>query len=226
MFGMRGNRWKDADEYKKARWAYEGQAASATKSSWFLGAALIAMTAFAGIQTLDKHELATMGNLKWAVIETNRTTGDTVSVSITDGKLLTTETAKRQFIRFWLERWREVPSDQVAYNKNYATAQFYVSDDVMGAMTAYMETNPIGPFIKSGKARTVQILNVTPNGDGVRYTVDWVEKVYQNSKLVSSTPLTANVDLETATPKTAAEAEGNVFGFLIRGFYWAPPPGI
>src|SRR3954469_19420955 len=93
LFSFKGNRWKDADEYKRARWAYEGQAASATKSAWFLGIGLLAMTGFAAMQTLDKHELATMGTLKWAVIETNRTTGDTVSVSLTDGKLLTTETA-------------------------------------------------------------------------------------------------------------------------------------
>lgn len=225
MFGMRGNRWKDADEYQRARWAYEGEGWKATKASWFLGIGLIAMTTVAVVQTIDKHELASLGNLKWAVLETNRTTGDTVSVSITDGKLATDETRKRQFIKYWVSLWRAVPSDEVAYNRSYATAQVYMNDTVYGSVQQYMADHPADKFIKAGRARMVQVKNVTPSGDGVRYTIDWEEHTFQNSKLVSSIPMTANIDLKEYTPQTDVEAEANMFGFVINGWYWAPPAG-
>lgn len=224
MFGIRGNSWKDADEYKRARWAYEGQGWSATKAAWALGAGLVAMTGFAAIQKIDNHHWETMGNLRWVILETNRTTGDTVSVSMTDGVLAASETRKRQFIRYWLELWRAVPADEVAYNKSYATAQVYMNDTVFAAVDQHVLAHPVPAFIKSGGARMVQIKNVTPSGDGVRYTIDWEEHTFKNSKLASSIPMTANIDLLEYTPKDAAEAEVNMFGFLIKGFYWAPPP--
>ena len=224
MFGIRGNRWKDADEYKRARWAYEGQGWSATKASWILGGGFAAMTVFAVVTKMDNYHWESMGNLRWVVLETNRTTGDTVSVSLTDGTLAASETRKRQFIRHWVKLWRAVPADEIAYDGNYREAQGYMTDTVYGEIDQYVQSKQTLAFIKSGGARTIDIKNVTPSGDGVRYTIDWTEHTFKNSKLVSSIPLTANIDLLEHTPKDAAEAEVNMFGFMIKGFYWAPPP--
>src|SRR5688572_9423802 len=99
------NKWTDADEYQKARWAYEGQGVASTKAAWVLGAGFTAMTVFAGVVVYDRHELASLGDLKFVQMETNRTTGDIVSVSITDGKLMVDETKRRQFIRYWVSLW-------------------------------------------------------------------------------------------------------------------------
>ena len=41
--------WEDADEYQRARWAYEGQGASATKAAWVLGAGLLGALGFAAV---------------------------------------------------------------------------------------------------------------------------------------------------------------------------------
>lgn len=221
---FKSNRWKDADEYKRARWAYEGQGSSATKSSWFLGAGLIAMTTFAAVQTYDKHQLASLGNLKFVAIESNRTTGDVVSITATDGKLMVDETKRRQFIRWWLGMWRTVPADAVAYNMNYTTAQAYMSDQVAGRITEYMATNPVDQFLKGGNARMIRVTGVTPSGNGTRYRVDWLEQVFKNSQVVSSVAMTADLDLEQFTPRNDVEAEGNMFGLVVRGFYWTPPP--
>lgn len=224
MFGIRSNRWKDDDEYKKARWAYEGQGASATKAAWFLGVALIAMTGIAVSLKHDNAQLASLGEMKFVAMETNRTTGDLVSISMTDGKLMVDETKRRQFLRYWVTLWRAVPADAVAYNQNYVAAQAYMSDAVFNAVSEHMTANPADKFIKGGYARMVRNIQVTPEGNGVRFRVDWIESTYRNSQLVSNQPMTANVDLEQHTPKTDAEAEGNLFGLVIRGFYWTPPP--
>jgi type IV secretory pathway TrbF-like protein len=225
MFGFRRNRWKDDDEYKRARWAYEGQGTAATKAALFLGISLVAMTGFAAVQTYDKHLLASLGDLKFVNIETNRQTGDVVSVGITDGKLLLDETKRRQFIRWWITLWRAVPADAVAYNSNYLTAQVYMTDQVFSRVSEYMSANPVDQFIKSGQARMIRNVQVTPTGSGTRYRVDWIETVFRNSKVVGQVPMTADVDLEQHTPRTQAEAEVNIFGFVIKGFYWTPPPG-
>lgn len=224
MFGFRRNRWKDDDEYKRARWAYEGQGASATKAAWFLGVGLVAMTGFATMQTIDKHELASLGNLKFVNIETNRQTGDVVSVGITDGKLMLDETKRRQFIRWWITLWRAVPADAVAFNQNYLTSQVYMTDQVYNRVSEYMQTNPVDQFIKSGHARMIRNVQVTPGGNGTRYRVDWIETVFRNSQVIRQVPMTADVDLEQHTPRTEAEAEVNIFGFVIKGFYWTPQP--
>src|SRR3954466_11516443 len=108
MFGIRRNRWKEDNEYKRARWAYEGQGAAATKAAWFLGIGLVAMTGFAAVQTYDKRVLASLGDLKFVTVETNRQTGDVVSVSITDGTLMVDETRRRQFLPYWITRRRAV----------------------------------------------------------------------------------------------------------------------
>lgn len=225
MFGIKSNRWKDDNEYKRARWAYEGQGASSTKAAWFLGAALLAMTGIAVSLKYDNHQLASLGDLKFAMVETSRTTGDVVSVSITDGKLATSETRRRQFLRYWIGLWRAVPSDPVAYNASYQTAQVYMGDQVYGRVSEYMTANPADQFIKGGNARMIRVTGVTPSGNDVRYRLDWIEYVYRNSQLVSQTQMTADVDLEEHTPSTEEEAEANIFGFVIKGFYWAPPPG-
>ena len=224
MFGIKSNRWKDDDEYKRARWAYEGQGASATKAAWFLGVALLAMTGYAATQRYDSHVLSTLGNLKWGIVETNRTTGDVVSVSITDGKLMVDETKRRQFIKWWIALWRAVPADAVVYNSNYLSAQVYMADPVYSRVSEYMSANPVDKFIQSGSARMVHIKNVTPAGNGVRYRVDWVEAVYQTSVLVSQVEMTADLDLEQHTPLTDVEAEANIFGLIVKGFYWTPAP--
>jgi type IV secretory pathway TrbF-like protein len=226
MFGIRRNRWKEDDEYKRARWAYEGQGAAATRAAWFLGIGLVAMTGFAAVQTRDKHLLASLGDLKFVTVETNRQTGDVVSVSITDGKLMVDETRRRQFVRYWITLWRAVPADAVVYNANYLSAQVYMADQVYGRIAEYMSANPVDRFIRSGHARMVRNVQVTPNGNGTRYRVDWIEAVFRNSQLVGQVPMTADIDLEQHTPRTEAEAEANVFGFVIKGFYWTPPPGV
>lgn len=225
MFGINRGRWKEDDEYKKARWAYEGQGAGATKAAWFLGAGLIAVTVFAGIQTYDKHQLAKLDDLQFVAIESNRTTGEVVSVSKVTGELMADETKRRQFVRWWVELWRNVPADAVAYNRSYLAAQVYMADPVYHSVAAYMNENPVNSFIRSGHARMARVTNVTPAGNGTRYRVDWVESVYRNSQLVSQTPMTADLDLEQHTPRTDAEAEANLFGFVVKGFYWTPPPG-
>ncbi|UEM24307.1 type IV secretion system protein (plasmid) [Skermanella mucosa] len=225
MFGFRRSKWKEEDEYKRARWAYEGQGAAATKAAWFLGFGLIAMTGFAALQTWDKHLLASLGDLKFATIETSRTTGDVVSVSITDGELVVDETKRRQFLKWWIPLWRSVPADAVAYNHNYLTSQIYMSEPVYHRVAEYMAANPVDQFIRAGNARMVRVQNVTPTGTGTRYRVDWIESVYRHSQLVAQVPMTADIDLEQHTPRTEAEAEANIFGFVIEGFYWTPSPG-
>lgn len=224
MFGIQRNRWKDDDEYKRARWAYEGQGASATKAAWFLGIGLLAMTGIAVSLKHDNTQLASLGDLKFVGIETNRTTGDVVSVSSFDGKLVVPETQKRQFIRYWIGLWRTVPADAVIYNANYLTAQVYMADPVYSRVSEYMTANPVDQFMKAGNARMIRVENVTPSGNGMRYRVDWIESVYRNSQLVSQTPMTADIDLEQHTPRTAEEAESNIFGMIVKGFYWTPPP--
>lgn len=224
MFGIRSNRWKDDDEYKRARWAYEGQGASATKAAWFLGAALIAMTVYAGMQRFDVHSLASLGEMKFVAMETNRTTGDLVSISMTDGKLMVSDTKRRQFLKYWITLWRAVPADQVAYNQNYLASQAYMAEPVYNAIAEHMAENPADKFIKGGYARMVRDVQATPSGNGVRYRLDWVESTYRNSQLVNSIRMTADVDLDQHTPKNDAEAEGNLFGLVIKGFYWTAPP--
>ena len=220
------NKWQDADEYQRARWAYEGQGVGATKAAWMLGVGFVAALGFAGMQTYDKHLLASLGDLKFLHYETNRTTGDLVSVSITDGKLETTETMRRQFIRYWVGLWRAVPTDAVVYNSNYLTAQVYMTDQVFSRIDGHLTQYPMKQFIEAGFARTVRNVTVTPAGNGARYRVDWSEAVYRDSMLVSETQQTADLDLEQFTPRTDKEAEANMFGFIVRGFYWSPPPGL
>lgn len=220
------NVWQDADEYQRARWAYEGEGVGATKAAWVLGVGLLGSLGFAGTVVYDRHELATLGDLKFLHYETNRTTGDLVSVSITDGKLETTETMRRQFVRYWVNLWRAVPMDQVVYNQNYLTAQVYMTDQVFNRIDGHLNNYPVKRFIDSGFARTVRNVQVTPTGNGMRYRVDWSEAVYRNSALVSDTQQTADLDLEQFTPRTDKEAEANVFGFVVKGFYWTPPPGL
>lgn len=224
MFGIKSNRWKDDDEYKRARWAYEGQGTAATKAAWFLGVGLIAMTGIAISLKHDNTQLASLGDLKFVGIETNRTTGEVVTVSSFDGKLVVDETKRRQFIRYWIGLWRAVPADAVVYNANYQNAQVYMADAVFDRVNDYMTVNPIDQFIKSGNARMIRVENVTPSGNGVRYRVDWVESVYQKSVLVSQVKMTADLDLEQHTPKTDIEAEANIFGLVVKGFYWTPAP--
>lgn len=220
------NKWEDADEYQRARWAYEGQGVASTKAAWFLGVSLLGALGYAGVVVYDRHELATLGELKFIQFETNRTTGDIVSVSATDGKLMLDETKRRQFIRYWLSLWRGVPADAVAYGQNYNVAQVYMSDEVYNRIDQHLNNNPVKKFIDDGHARVPRNIQVTPTGNGVRYRVDWIEAVYRNSQLVSETAQTADLDLEQFTPKTDEEAEMNMFGFVIRGFYWSPPPGL
>lgn len=220
------NRWQDADEYQRARWAYEGQGAAATRAAWVLGAALLASLGFAGAVVYDRHELATLGDLKFVQFETNRTTGDIVSVSITDGKLMLGETRRRQFVRYWIGLWRAVPSDPVVYHQNYLSAQVYMSDAVYQRIDGHLSAHPIKEFIASGHARIVRNVKVTPAGNGVRYRVDWSEALYRDSQFVSEIQQTADLDLEQHTPRTDQEAEANMFGFVVRGFYWTPPPGL
>ena len=220
------NKWADADEYQRARWAYEGQGVASTKAAWFLGAGLLGALGFAGVVVYDRHELATLGDLKFLHYETNRTTGDIVSVSITDGKLQTTETMRRQFVRYWVSLWRAVPLDPVVYNANYRMAQVYMTDQVFNRIDGHLTTYPIKQMIDGGYARTVRNVRVTPTGNGVRYRVDWDEAVYRDSQLISDTPQTADLDLEQFTPKSDEEAEANMFGFVVKGFYWSPPPGL
>jgi type IV secretory pathway TrbF-like protein len=220
------NKWTDADEYQRARWAYEGEGVASTKAAWLLGFGFVAMTGFAGFVVYDRHELATLGDLKFLMMETNRTTGDIVNVSITDGKLMLDETKRRQFVRYWLGLWRSVPVDAVAYNTNYLTAQVYMSDQVYERIDGHMNAYPIKAFIDNGNARVIRNVNVTPTGNGVRYRLDWDEAVYRDSRLISDIRQTADLDLEQYTPKTDQEAEMNLFGFVIKGFYWTPPPGV
>jgi type IV secretory pathway TrbF-like protein len=224
MFGLRRNKWRDTDPYQRARWAYEGQGAAATRVSLFLGVGFIAALSYAGVAVYDRHELATLGDLKFVAFETNRTTGDFVTVSPIDGKLMVDETKRRQFVRYWISLWRAVPADAVVYNANYLLSQAYMSAAVNSRIAGYMTENPVDKFIQSGRARMVRNVQVTPNGNGTRYRVDWVEFVFQNTRLIAQTPMTADIDLEQHTPRTDAEAEGNMFGLMIKGFYWAPPP--
>jgi type IV secretory pathway TrbF-like protein len=220
------NKWQDADEYQRARWAYEGEGVASTKAAWILGAGFVAMTVFAGYVVHDRHELATLGDLKFVQMETNRTTGDVVSVSITDGKLMIDETKRRQFIRYWISLWRAVPTDPVVYNQNYLTAQVYMNDLVYERIDGHLNAYPVRQLIDGGFARIVRNVRVTPNGNGVRYRVDWNEALYRDSQLVSETQQTADLDLEQFTPRTDQEAEINMFGFIVNGFYWTPPPGL
>lgn len=223
---FRRDKWKEDDEYKRARWAYEGQGTGTTKAAWLLGAGFLAMTAFAAVQTYDKHQLATLGDLKFALIESCR--GEIANATVTNGTLQTTPTMKRQFIGWWLEQWRPVPTDAVAYNTSYLRAQVYMSDPVYAAINSYMEANPIDKFIRAGVARTiVGKVQVTPrDSTGTSFRADWTEAVWRNSQLVAKVPMTADVELEQHMPKTEAEADQNMFGFVIRNFYWSPPPGI
>lgn len=222
------NQWKDDDEYQRARWAYQGQGVGATKAAWMLGAGFLAVTAYSGFIVYDRHELATLGDLKFVVMETNRTTGEIVTVSITDGKLALDETKRRQFIRYWIGLWRSVGTDPVEYNTDYITAQVYMSDDVYTRIDAHLNNYPVKQFIEGQMARVVRNVKVTPTGNGLRYRVDWTEVVYRQGhpQPVSETQQTADLDLEQFTPKTDEEAEANMFGFMIKGFYWSPPPGV
>lgn len=222
MFGLGKTKWKNADEYQKARWAYEGQGAAATRGAWFLGIGLVAVTAFAGLMVRDNHLLASLGDLKFVQFETNRTTGDVVSVSMADGKLMVDETKRRQFVRYWINLWRAIPADPVVYANSYVASQAYMSDEVYNRIAQHMVQNPVDKFIQSGNSVMVRNVQVTPSGNGKRYRVDWEEYVFRNSQLVQRIPQTADIDLEQHTPRTDAEADGNMFGLMIKGFYWAP----
>lgn len=223
---FRRNRWKDADEYQRARWAYEGQGVASTKAAWILGGALVASLAYGAWATASVRALATKMDLDFVVMETNRTTGDVVTIERTTGTLVLDETKRRQFARYWLGLWRTVPTDPVAFNRNYRLAQVYMAAPVLSRVDGHMTTHPAKDFIKGGYARMVDGVTVTPTGiDGVRYRVDWVERVYRQSQLVSTTPQTADVDLRQYTPRDAEEAEFNMFGMVVEGFYWTPPPG-
>jgi hypothetical protein len=104
------NKWRDADEYQRARWAYEGQGVASTKAAWVLGGCLVATTLFAAVAVRDRHELASTHERNTLVVETNRTSGDIVSVSSATGTLVLDETKRRQFARYWLGLWRTVPT--------------------------------------------------------------------------------------------------------------------
>lgn len=220
-------RWTDADEYQRARWAYEGQGVASTKAAWVLGGCLVAVTVYAGIVTRDRDELATLHRRETLVVETNRTTGDIVSVSKTTGTLVLDETKRRQFARYWLGLWRTVPTDPVAFGRNYRLAQVYMATPVLSRVEGHLTAHPVKDFIKQGHARMVDAVTVTPTGiDGVRYRLDWVERVYRGSQLVSTTEQTADIDLRQHTPRDDEEAEFNMFGLVVEGFYWTPPPGM
>ena len=49
--------------------------------------------------------------------------------------------------------------------------------------------------------------------------------MYRNSQLVGEVKQTADIDLEQHAPTNEVEADQNLFGFVIKGFYWTPPPG-
>ena len=219
-------KWQDADEYQKARWAYEGQGAAATKSARYLGIGLIAALVYGGVVIHDRHELATLGDLKFVQMETNRTTGDIVNVSITDGKLMLDETKRRQFIRYWIQQWREVPADLAAYNRAYVGSQAYMSDVVYNRIDGHIQNHPVKDYIERGYGRIVKVKSVTPNGNGIRYRVDWDEAIYRNSVYETTISQTADLDLEQHSPRTDEEAEYNMFGLVVKGFYWSPSVGV
>jgi type IV secretory pathway TrbF-like protein len=222
-FVARG-KWKEADEYDRARWAYEGQGASATRAAWFLGAGFLAMTIYAGLQRYDNHQLATLGELKFVQFETNRTTGEVVTVSPIDGKLMVDETKRRQFIRYWITLWRTIPSDLILYNNNFLTADAYGADIVSEVMNNHLARNPVEKFLSEGKVSRVGNVDVTPIGNGLNYRLDWIETIYQDARPIKQIPMTANIEIGQHVPRTDAEAEGNMFGLVVKGFYWTPPP--
>lgn len=224
MFGRNKNSWKDQDEYAKARHAYEGQGVAATKAARYLGIGLVVMSGIAAVQTIDKHDLANLGNLKMVVLETNRTTGDAVSINMVSGELMLDDTKKRMFLKDWIRMWRTVPNDEPAFSQGYLQAQVYMDDAVGAAVGEIVQRQQIPQFIRSGGSRMVTVSNVTPMGNGSTYQVDWEETTFKNNRAVGpAVPMTANIDLEQHAPKTDVEAEANMFGLLIRGFRWTPP---
>lgn len=217
-------KWKEPDEYQRARWAYEGQGASSTRAAWFLGAGFLAMTVYAGVQRYDNHQLATLGDLKFVQFETNRTTGEVVTVSPITGTLMLDETKRRQFVRYWITLWRTVPSDLIAYNNNFMTADAYGSDVVSERMGDHLAKNPVDKFITERKTSRVSNVDVTPIGNGMNYRLDWIETIYQDARPIQQVAMTANIEIGQHIPRTDAEAEGNLFGLVVKGFYWTPPP--
>ena len=101
-----------------------------------------------------------------------------------------------------------------------------MADRVLSRIDGHLTAHPVKDFVKAGNARMVDNVTVTPTGiDGVRYRLDWVERVYRGSQLVSTTGQTADIDLRQHTPRDDEEAEFNMFGMVVEGFYWTPPPG-
>lgn len=236
MFG-RKDKWPDSagtekrSEYDRNRRIAEGEGAGATKAAWVLGGTVLILGGLLTMEKLDNRAIEKLEQLQFVVVEKARD-GEILSSTIASGQLQADTSIEQWLLADWLDKWRGVPLDPVAFNRDYFKAQQFMCSAVQARIDKTMQPDPDDPkkltpkkMMELGITRRVHVTNITPRGgESNSYRLDWTETLYRNSQAIQQAKLTADAELRYFTPETGTDAAKNPYGMYICGFDSALAP--